>query len=208
MREQLTKGIAKLSWLYPQLTPNITFSEHLTQEELGAFVTFAHGHAQAAIEENKTINIHHAGVPAIKQEDVERVEVMLAAATKNENMAVGDVIDHLREQKEHWQTLHAAYSKITQHELVGTTPIVADDFHAHFHQCIHSALENAGIKFEGLLNEGLVVYLHEQTYGSEATAHYSGETGKQYLEHAKQWKELMKDYPKSAIVPLLKKIAI
>lgn len=134
MREKLMSAIKRLCWLFPQLKPNIKYSERLTQEEIDVYAAFINGHVQQIIKEHKNnqrkqLDIYlrgSTGIPKIHKEDVKFIESILTAATGNENNTKSEaheLVSFLREHKKIWWTLYNTHEKIIKDKLIGTCPI-------------------------------------------------------------------------------------
>jgi len=209
MREELLSGISRLCLLFPPLRPCIRYSEVLSQEEVDLFAAFVNGHVSRILHDFSAPEAEHQlslllkgsfGLSRIHSRDVLFVENLLSAASGNDTSFSQDLrgsVDFLRSNRKLWWCLHNAYEKIVKNNLVDTCPLVVSktpfierfipglhnfqEFHKLFHESIHCVLEENWIYFnDEALDEGLVVYLHQQVFGKNVCSmHYVGEKGEQ-----------------------------
>lgn len=167
------------------------------------------------------------GLSRVRERDVVWVAGLLSAASGKDaslKPELRDLVDFLRENKLWWGWLYEAYEKIVKNSLTNTCPMVIaklpvpmrfipfagvmnsyQEYHKLIHESIEYLLEAEGILFDDVeLDKGLVVYLHEVMYPSVKYLHYVGDEGRQYLEAAGVFRELLDRYPRSAVVPMLK----
>ncbi|MBW3016634.1 hypothetical protein KY309_03430 [Candidatus Woesearchaeota archaeon] len=235
MREKLTSAIKRLCWLFPQLKPNIKYSEILTQEEIDVFAAFVNGHIQQIITEHnqrKQLDLYlkgSTGIPKIHKEDVKFIASLLTAATSNEKNIKTEnyeVVNFLREHRKIWWKLYNTYDKIIKNRLTGACPIAIaktpfiqrilpfgtrlhrfQEYNKLLHESIHCLLEENGICFHKKeLDEGLVVCLHKKIVGKKCQLHYAGEEGEKYLKQAEKFEKIMDKIPTSAFIPLIRKL--
>ncbi|MBW2969721.1 hypothetical protein KY319_01220 [Candidatus Woesearchaeota archaeon] len=235
MREKLTSAIKRLCWLFPQLKPNIKYSEVLTQEEIDVYTAFVNGHIQEIIKEHKRkqLDIYlkgSTGIPKIHKEDVKYIASLLTAATSNENNKKTEdyeLVNFLRENRKIWWKLYNTYDKIIKNRLIGTCPIATakipfiekilpfgtklhrfQEYNKLLHESIHCLLEENGICFHNKqLDEGLVVCLHRKITGkTKCQFHYTGEEAEKYLSQADKFEKIMNKIPTSAFIPLIRKL--
>ncbi|GEM_PF-6529978 len=232
MRDRLLSRISQLCLLFPPLKPSINYSDVLSNEEVVLFVAFVNGHISEIIknpdksvqdEQLSRILKSSVGLPRIKPADVLYVESLLASASGNEvaSSKFKDIVLFLRDNRKVWWSLHDAYEKIVRNSLVGTCPLVIanppfivrlfglhrfEEFHKFFHESIHCVLEDNGICFhDEALDEGLVVYLHQQVMGKHVCSlHYAGKIGSLYLNYADRFEKLFGRYPKNELISSLK----
>ncbi len=137
MREELLRGIHRLCWLYPPLSPVIQYSSALSQGDVDLFAAFANGHVQQILHDFPTDEKHQereiasllkcsTGLAKIRAEDVQHVESILAAAGNDNSISpeMRDIADFLRNHKKLWWSLHDTYEKIVKQHLIGTCPLV------------------------------------------------------------------------------------
>jgi len=158
------------------------------------------------------------------------LENILAAASGNDSSLSPDVrelVEHLRNDRKLWWSLHNVYQKIIDENLVGTCPLVIakprlvdkmlplgkrlhgfQEFHKLFHESIHYVLEANDIRFDDCeFEEGVVTYMHEKVMGKKTCAwHYTGTEGSRYLHNAQVIGKILDAYPNNAVVPLLAKL--
>lgn len=241
MRKRLEKGVRKLCWLFPQLKPEVRYSEVLSQRDVNVFAAFVNGHVKEVLCEapfDEQARRHVAslflrgstGLAKVREDDVVYVGSLLAAASgKDQGLSPDerDVVDFLRDNVTWWRWLYDAYDRVVKQGVIGTCPLVVaqepavlrvvpllgsvhryQEYHKLLHESIHYVLDENGIAFhDPELDEGLVVYLHEQVAPSVRHFHYVGDEGRKYVESAEVFRKLLKKYPRSAVVPILKRLA-
>ncbi|MCX6708247.1 MAG: hypothetical protein NTW67_01170 [Candidatus Woesearchaeota archaeon] len=171
---------------------------------------------------------YSTGLSKIKKEDVIQIENILSAASSkdtNSSPEMKDVVEYLRNNKKTWWSLHNTYEKIVKNNLTNTCPLATaklpildrllpfgfklhqfQEFHKLFHESIHYILEKNRICLHDKdLDEGLVVFLHQQVMGKKTCAlHYTGEEGEKYLQNAEFFEKLLNKYPHITFLPIIK----
>lgn len=171
---------------------------------------------------------YSTGLSKIKKEDIIQIENILSAASSqdtNISPEIKNAVEYLRNNKKTWWSLHNAYEKIVKNNLANTCPLATaklpildrllpfgsrlhqfQEFHKLFHESIHHILEENKICFHNKdLDEGLVVFLHQQVMGKKTCAlHYTGEEGEKYLRNAEFFEKLLNKYPHITFIPIIR----
>ncbi len=215
MREKLLKSIEKLCWLYPQLKPRIGYSEVLSQDEVDAFGSFS-GDGEHHVKSNK--------LASISREGLDYVSSLLAISCGRDTSLSSSSVDFLRANPGVAGVLRSARDKVVKHNLVGSCPLSVekpsllkgffapnthrfDEFHKMLRASILHVLEKNDIVFDSDTNQGVAAYFHEELVGSKVCFyHYVGEN-KKHLELAQELRIVLSRYPRSAVIPFVKKLA-
>ena len=138
MRERLRSALGKLSALYPQLSPDVRYSDVLSQGDVNVFVAFVTGRVSQVLKscplDVEAKNSYFSalaggstGISQISERDVSYVALLLSAASGNDSgisPEMRDVVDFLRGNRSAWWSLSNAYERIVKSNVIGTCPLV------------------------------------------------------------------------------------